>query len=61
MLMVHALLDMYLNCGDMCAAKGIFDEFSDKNLVVYNTIMSNYVQHGMAGEVLVVLVENQIR
>ncbi|KAI5440291.1 hypothetical protein KIW84_025569 [Lathyrus oleraceus] len=61
MLVVHALLDMYLNCGDMCAAKGSFDEFSDKNLVVYNTIMSNYVQHGMAGEVLVVLVENQIR
>jgi pentatricopeptide repeat protein len=56
-LVVNALLDMYMKCGDMCAARGIFDELGDKNLVMYNTIMSNCVQHGLAGEVLVVLDE----
>ncbi|AES93706.2 putative tetratricopeptide-like helical domain, DYW domain-containing protein [Medicago truncatula] len=56
-LVVNALLDMYMKCGDMYAVREIFDEFSDKNLVMYNTIMSNYVQHGLAGEVLVVLDE----
>lgn len=48
---------MYIKRGNMCAAKGIFDEFCDKNLVVYNTIIWNYVQHRMAGKVLVLSVE----
>lgn len=56
-LMMNALLDMYMKCGDVCAAREIFDECTDKNLVMYNTIMSYYVHHGLAGEVLVVLDE----
>lgn len=56
-LMVNALVDMYMKCGDICTARGIFYECTDKNLVLYNTIMSNYVHHGLASEVLVVLDE----
>ncbi|KAE9596473.1 hypothetical protein Lal_00007600 [Lupinus albus] len=56
-LMVNALVDMYMKCGDICAARRIFNECADKNLVMYNTIMSNYVHHGMASEVLVILDE----
>ncbi|KAG5070372.1 hypothetical protein JHK85_002749 [Glycine max] len=55
--MVNALVDMYMKCGDICAARWIFDECTDKNLVMYNTIMSNYVQDGWAGDVLVILDE----
>ncbi|ESW29103.1 hypothetical protein PHAVU_002G043500 [Phaseolus vulgaris] len=56
-LMVNALVDMYMKCGDICSARRIFDECTDKNLVTYNTIMSNYVYHGRAGDVLVILDE----
>ena len=56
-IMVNALVDMYMKCGDICAARWIFDECTDKNLVMYNTIMSNYVQDGWAGDVLVILDE----
>ncbi|MED6182303.1 Pentatricopeptide repeat-containing protein [Stylosanthes scabra] len=55
--MGNALVDMYMKCGDIDNARRIFDECVDKNLVMYNTIMSNYAQHGLAGEVLVVLRE----
>nr|KYP52734.1 Pentatricopeptide repeat-containing protein At3g22690 family [Cajanus cajan] len=56
-LMVNALVDMYMKCGDICAARRIFDECADKNLVMFNTIMSNYVHHGWPSDVLVILNE----
>ncbi|KAK7405923.1 hypothetical protein VNO78_07535 [Psophocarpus tetragonolobus] len=58
-LMVNAMVDMYMKCGDICAARRIFNGCSDKNknLVMYNTIMSNYVQHGWANDVPVILHE----
>lgn len=56
-LMVNALVDMYMKCGDICAARHIFNECADKNLVMYNIIMSNYVHHGLASEALVILDE----
>ncbi|XLS90857.1 hypothetical protein HN51_066865 [Arachis hypogaea] len=55
--MGNALVDMYMKCGDIDNASRIFYECFDRNLVMYNTIMSNYVQHGLPGEVLVVLRE----
>ena len=59
--MVNALVDMYMKCGDLGAARRVFDACVDKNLVMYNTIMSNYVQHGLAREVLVVLDEMMLQ
>ncbi|XP_061975048.1 pentatricopeptide repeat-containing protein At3g22690 [Populus nigra] len=56
-LMVNALVDMYMKCGAIDKARKIFDECVDKNLVLYNTIMSNYVRQGLAREVLAVLGE----
>eukprot|EP00256_Glycine_max_P019904 XP_003538647.2 pentatricopeptide repeat-containing protein At3g22690 [Glycine max] len=56
-IMVNALVDMYMKCGDICAARQIFDECANKNLVMYNTIMSNYVHHEWASDVLVILDE----
>ncbi|XP_014519513.1 pentatricopeptide repeat-containing protein At3g22690 [Vigna radiata var. radiata] len=56
-LMVNALVDMYMKCGDVCSARRIFYECTDKNLVMYNTIMSNCVYHGWAGDALGILDE----
>ncbi|CAI0465850.1 unnamed protein product [Linum tenue] len=53
--MTNALVDMYMKCGDIDSAKRLFDECTDKNLVLCNTMMSNYVRHGMPVEGLVVL------
>ncbi|KAI9075970.1 hypothetical protein K1719_042042 [Acacia pycnantha] len=53
--MVNALVDMYMKCGDIGAAEKLFDECADKNLVRYNTVISNYIRHGMAREAQVVI------
>ncbi|XP_060180242.1 pentatricopeptide repeat-containing protein At3g22690 [Lycium barbarum] len=55
--MVNALVDMYMKCGSMGKAKKIFEECVDRNLVLYNTILSNYVRLGMVREALDVLGE----
>ncbi|CAN4091288.1 unnamed protein product [Withania somnifera] len=55
--MVNALVDMYMKCGSMEKAKRLFEECVDWNLVLYNTILSNYVRNGMVMEALEVLGE----
>ncbi|CAK9154412.1 unnamed protein product [Ilex paraguariensis] len=55
--MVNALVDMYMKCGAIDKAKRLFDECVDRNLVLYNTILSNYVRQGMAKEAVAVLDE----
>ncbi|KAB1669913.1 hypothetical protein ERO13_A10G118300v2 [Gossypium hirsutum] len=54
-LMVNSLVDMYMKCGAFDTAKRLFDECEQKNLVVCNTIMSNYVHSGMVREALFIL------
>lgn len=55
--MVNALVDMYMKCGDIGAARKLFDRCLDKNLVLYNTIISNYIGHGLAKEAEVIFNE----
>ncbi|KAH0634141.1 hypothetical protein KY290_037572 [Solanum tuberosum] len=55
--MVNALVDMYMKCGSMDKAKRLFEECVDRNLVLYNTVLSNYVRNGMVREALEVLGE----
>ncbi|KAF3455648.1 hypothetical protein FNV43_RR00287 [Rhamnella rubrinervis] len=56
-LMVNALVDMYMKCGAFDEAKRLFDECVDRSLVLYNTILSNYVRQGLAREALTILDE----
>lgn len=56
-LMVNALVDMYMKCGAVDTAKQLFGECKDRNLVLCNTIMSNYVRLGLAREALAILDE----
>ncbi|KAK4252623.1 hypothetical protein QN277_014370 [Acacia crassicarpa] len=53
--MLNALVDMYMKCGDIDAGEKLFDQCANKNLVLYNTVISNYIHHGMAREVQVVI------
>lgn len=50
--MVNALVDMSMKCGDIEMAKQLFDDCTDRNLVLYNTILSNYVRLGKEKEAL---------
>ncbi|XP_022974456.1 pentatricopeptide repeat-containing protein At3g22690-like [Cucurbita maxima] len=55
--MVNALVDMYMKCGETAAARLLYNECVDKNLVLCNTIMSNFARQGMPKEVLSVMVD----
>ncbi|XP_031264122.1 pentatricopeptide repeat-containing protein At3g22690-like [Pistacia vera] len=60
-LMMNALVDMYMKCGAVDTAKRLFYECKDRNLVLCNTIMSNYVGLGMPREALAILDEMLIQ
>ncbi|KAG8370248.1 hypothetical protein BUALT_Bualt14G0097200 [Buddleja alternifolia] len=49
---VNALVDMYMKCGAVDKAKRLFDGSFARNLVLYNTLMSNYVKLGEAKKAL---------
>ncbi|PON80007.1 DYW domain containing protein [Parasponia andersonii] len=55
--MVNALVDMYMKCGAIDAAKKLLDECSAKNLVLCNTMLSNYVRQGLARKALAIFNE----
>ncbi|KAG5560185.1 hypothetical protein RHGRI_003466 [Rhododendron griersonianum] len=54
---VNALIHMYFKCGAADRAKQLFEECVDKNLELYNAVLSNYVRQGMEREALAILVE----
>ncbi|GAB4843348.1 Pentatricopeptide repeat-containing protein At3g22690 [Ancistrocladus abbreviatus] len=55
--MVNALVDMYMKCGANVAAVQLFEECVNRDLVLYNTILSNYARQGLAKETYMVLNE----
>nr|GMD72425.1 pentatricopeptide repeat-containing protein At3g22690 [Ipomoea batatas] len=56
-IVINALVDMYMKCGASDRAKQLFEGYGDRNLVLYNTILTNYVHNGFAKEALDVLNE----
>ncbi|KAB2071358.1 hypothetical protein ES319_A08G216500v1 [Gossypium barbadense] len=46
------LLTMYIKCGDLPKAKLVFDKFSSKDIVMWNSMISGYAQHGLGEEAL---------
>ncbi|XP_047336915.1 pentatricopeptide repeat-containing protein At3g22690 [Impatiens glandulifera] len=60
-ILVNALVDMFLKCGDIDQAKRYFDESLDKNLVLYNTMLSNYIHQGLELEAIGILDEMLIK
>lgn len=50
--MENALLDMYLNCGDISSAQTIFDRVQNPDIVSWNSLISGYTENGH-GEVAI--------
>lgn len=46
------LITMYVKCGELVKAKQVFDRFSPKDVVMWNSIITGYAQHGLAVETL---------
>ncbi|KAJ4828305.1 hypothetical protein Tsubulata_007831 [Turnera subulata] len=46
------LITMYIKCGDLVKAKLVFDRFSSKDVVMWNSIITGYAQHGLGEEAL---------
>lgn len=46
------LMTMYIKCGDLVKAKSVFSRSSSKDLVMWNSIISGYAQHGLGVEAL---------
>lgn len=46
------LLTMYVKCGNLVKAKQVFDRFEIKDVVMWNSIITGYAQHGLGKEAL---------
>ncbi|TYK09689.1 pentatricopeptide repeat-containing protein [Cucumis melo var. makuwa] len=46
------LLSMYIKCGNLAKAKQVFDRFAVKDVVMWNSIITGYAQHGLGEEAL---------
>jgi len=49
---VSALMTMYIKCGDLPKAKRIFDMFQTKDVVMWNSMITGYSQHGLGEDAL---------
>ncbi|XP_072978581.1 pentatricopeptide repeat-containing protein At3g22690 [Typha angustifolia] len=55
--LMNSVVDMYMICGAVERAKQLFDECTDRDIVLWNTMVSNYARHGMTKEALCVFNE----
>ncbi|KAJ9180365.1 hypothetical protein P3X46_008623 [Hevea brasiliensis] len=46
------LITMYIKCGDIVKAKRVFDTFSTKDTIMWNSIITGYAQHGLGNEAI---------
>ncbi|KAK9054832.1 hypothetical protein SSX86_025911 [Deinandra increscens subsp. villosa] len=46
------LITMYVKCGDLVKAKTVFDRSPTKDIVMWNSIITGYAQHGLGEEAL---------
>ncbi|XP_015874755.2 pentatricopeptide repeat-containing protein At1g56690, mitochondrial-like [Ziziphus jujuba] len=54
---VSVLITMYVKCGNLVKAKQVFDRFPLKDVVMWNSIITGYAQHGLGEESLQVFLE----
>ncbi|XP_047325383.1 pentatricopeptide repeat-containing protein At1g56690, mitochondrial-like [Impatiens glandulifera] len=48
------LITMYIKCGDLIKARLVFDNFSPKDTVMWNSIITGYAQYGLEADALLV-------
>lgn len=51
------LITMYIKCGNLGKAKQLFDRFGPKDVVMWNSVITGYAQHGLGEEALKVFKE----
>lgn len=51
------LITMYVKCGNLVKAKLVFERFSPKDIVMWNSIITGYAQHGLGEHALQVFHE----
>ncbi|CAL9196746.1 pentatricopeptide repeat-containing protein At1g56690, mitochondrial-like [Musa acuminata AAA Group] len=49
---VSALATMYVKCGELVKARKVFDKFDAKDVVMWNSMITAYAQHGLGEEAL---------
>ncbi|KQK21938.1 hypothetical protein BRADI_1g64080v3 [Brachypodium distachyon] len=49
---VSALITMYIKCGNLDKAKRVFNMFEPKDVVMWNSMITGYAQHGLGEEAL---------
>ncbi|KAL2457414.1 Pentatricopeptide repeat-containing protein [Abeliophyllum distichum] len=54
---LSVLITMYMKCGDLVVAKRAFDRFLYKDIVMWNSMITGYAQHGLGREALQVFQE----
>ncbi|KAK9283437.1 hypothetical protein L1049_011679 [Liquidambar formosana] len=47
----NALITMYSKCGDLAAARNVFDGMLERNSITWSAMMAGYGMHGVFGEV----------
>lgn len=47
-----ALIDMYAKCGRIDSSRKVFDQMTDKNVVVWNAMIGGYASHGLGKDAL---------
>ncbi|KAI5058728.1 hypothetical protein GOP47_0026898 [Adiantum capillus-veneris] len=47
-----ALVDMYVRCGSLSAAKKVLDTLPTRNVVLWNTLIAGYAENGLGNEAL---------
>lgn len=52
-----ALIDMYSKCGELHSARRVFDRTAEKDLVVWNSMVSGYAHGGLAEIAMVLLIK----
>lgn len=54
-----ALVRIYTKCGLLAEAQGVFDDIGNRDLILWNTLIAGYVDHGLSEEVMRCLREMQ--
>ncbi|KAI5062696.1 hypothetical protein GOP47_0023235 [Adiantum capillus-veneris] len=56
----NTLIDMYAKCGDVDAARQIFDDMHERDSISWNALMTGYAQHGHVEETIECLHKMQV-
>ncbi|XP_068663109.1 pentatricopeptide repeat-containing protein At1g09410, mitochondrial-like [Aristolochia californica] len=54
---VSALITMYIKCDNLVRAEAIFQNFASKDVVMWNSMVTGYAQHGLGDDTLRVFSE----